>query len=152
MSKILIIFLIFALSSSAPSPVYNGALSFHYSLQISAMTISFRLVYVSALMEMQAKYKVILLWNHTVVCKPSALIGYWVVRASFALGVETGLRRDKCGLVCVCVCVCMCVYVCVCVCECVCAYPLSPAGFFRLLDVCDILEMFGSRIFCCEYC
>ena len=34
MSKAFIIFLIFALPSSTPSPVYNGALSFHYSLRI----------------------------------------------------------------------------------------------------------------------
>ena len=47
---------------------------------------------------MQAKYKVVLLWNHTVVCKPGALIGYRVVGVSFALGVEKGLRRDKCRL------------------------------------------------------
>ena len=47
--------------------------------------------------------------------------------------------------VCVCVCMCVCVYVCVCV------YTLPPVGFFRLHDVYDILEMFGSTIFCCEY-
>ena len=34
----------------------------------------------------------------------------------------------------------------------VCVYTLSAAGFFRLQDVCGILEMFGSTIFCCEYC
>ena len=34
MLKIFITFLIFALPSSAPSPVYNRALSFHYSLRI----------------------------------------------------------------------------------------------------------------------
>ena len=33
-------------------------------------------------------------------------------------------------------------------CVCVCVYTLSPAGFFRLQDACDILEMFGSMIFC----
>ena len=43
------------------------------------------------------------------------------------------------------VCVCVCVYVCVYV------YTLPPADFFRLHDVCDIHEMFGSTIFCCEY-
>ena len=32
-------------------------------------------------------------------CKPGALIGYRVVGVSFALGVEKGLRRDKCKLV-----------------------------------------------------
>ena len=48
---------------------------------------------------MQAKSKVILLWNHTVACKPGTLIGYQVVCVSFALGVEKGLRRDKCKLV-----------------------------------------------------
>ena len=48
---------------------------------------------------MQAKYKVVLLWNHTVVCKPGALIGYRVVGVSLALGVEKGLKRDKCRLV-----------------------------------------------------
>ena len=41
---------------------------------------------------------------------------------------------------CVCVPVCMCVF-----------YTLPPVGFFRLHDVCDIHEMFGSAIFCCEY-
>ena len=56
-------------------------------------------MYVSAPIEMQAKYKVVLLWNHTVLCKPGALIGYRVFRVSFALGVEKGLRRDKCRLV-----------------------------------------------------
>ena len=44
---------------------------------------------------------------------------------------------------------CVCVYVCVCVC--VCIYPLPPGGFFRLHDVCDIHEKFGSTMFCCEY-
>ena len=48
---------------------------------------------------MQAKYKVVLLWNHTVVCKSGALIGYRVFGVSFALGVEKGLRRVKCRLV-----------------------------------------------------
>ena len=37
MSKIFITFLIFALPSSGPSPVYNGVLSFHYSLRIGEM-------------------------------------------------------------------------------------------------------------------
>ena len=37
------------------------------------------------------------------------------------------------------------------VCVCVCVYTLPPAGFFRLHDVCDMREMFGSTIFCCEY-
>ena len=44
-----------------------------------------------------------------------------------------------------------CVCVCVCVCACVCVYTLPPVGFFRLHDVCDIREKFGSTIFCCEY-
>ena len=98
MSKIFILFLIFALPSSAPSPVYNGALSFHYSVRIGEMAESFRRVYVSAPIEMQVKYKVVLLWNHAVVCKPSALIGYRVVGVSFALRLEKGLRRNKCRL------------------------------------------------------
>ena len=63
------------------------------------MTESFRRVYVNAPIEMQTKYKVVLLWNHTVVCKPGALIGYRVVDVSFALGGEKGLVRDKCRLV-----------------------------------------------------
>ena len=84
---------------SAPSPVYNGALSFHYSLQIGEMAESFPCVYVSTPVEMQAKYKVVLLWNHTVVCKLDTLIGYWVVGVSFTLGVEKWLRRDKFRLV-----------------------------------------------------
>ena len=41
--------------------------------------------------------------------------------------------------------------VCVCVCVCVCVYTLPPVGFFRLHDVCDIREKFGSTMFCCEY-
>ena len=58
-----------------------------------------------------------------------------------------------CVCVCVCVCVCMCVHACVCMCACVCVcvYTLPPAGFFRLHDVYDIREKFGSTIFCWEY-
>ena len=41
--------------------------------------------------------------------------------------------------------------VCVCVCVCVCVYTLPPVDFFRLHDVFDIREKFGSTIFCCEY-
>ena len=82
----------FRFSSSAPSPVYNGALSFYYSLRIGKMAESFRCVYVSGPIEMQAKCEVVLLWKHTVVCKPGTLIGYQVVGISFALGVEKGLR------------------------------------------------------------
>ena len=78
----------FVLPYSAPSPVYNRALSFHYSLQIGEMAESFPCVYVSTPVEMQAKYKVVLLWNHTVVCKLDTLIGYWLVGVSFTLGVE----------------------------------------------------------------
>ena len=99
MSKILITFLIFALPSSAPSPVYNGALLFHYSLQIGEMTESSQRVYVSVPIEMQAKYKVVLLRNHTVVHKPRTLIGCLVVSVSFAPGVEKVVRRDKCRLI-----------------------------------------------------
>ena len=36
-------------------------------------------------------------------------------------------------------------------CVCVCVYTLPPVGFFRLHDVFDIREKFGSTIFCCEY-
>ena len=36
--------------------------------------------------------------------------------------------------------------------DCVCVlYTLPPVGFFRLHDMCDIREKFGSTIFCCEY-
>ena len=56
-------------------------------------------MYVSAPIEMNAKYKVVLLWNDTDVCKPGALTEYRIVRVSFALEVEKGLRRDKCRLV-----------------------------------------------------
>ena len=35
-------------------------------------------------------------------------------------------------------------------CVCVCVYALPPVGFFRLHDICDIGEKFGSTIFCCE--
>ena len=59
------------------------------------MAESFRRVCVSASIEMQAKYKVVLLWNHIVVCKPGTLIDYRVVGVSFALEVERGLRRDE---------------------------------------------------------
>ena len=62
------------------------------------MTASFRREYVSLLIEMKAKYKVILLWNDTDMCKPGALTGYRIVGVSFPLGVEKGLRRDKCRL------------------------------------------------------
>ena len=48
---------------------------------------------------MKAKYKVVLLWNDIDVSKPGALIGCRIVGVSFALGVEKGLRRDKCRLV-----------------------------------------------------
>ena len=34
---------------------------------------------------------------------------------------------------------------------CVCVYALPPIGFFRLRDICDICEKFGSTIFCCEH-
>ena len=34
---------------------------------------------------------------------------------------------------------------------CVCVYTLPPVGFFRLHDICDIREKFGSTIFCCGY-
>ena len=37
------------------------------------------------------------------------------------------------------------------VCVCVCVYALPPVGFFRLHDICDICEKFGSTIFCCEH-
>ena len=37
------------------------------------------------------------------------------------------------------------------VCVCVCVYALPPVGFFRLHDICDIREKFGSTIFCCEH-
>ena len=36
-------------------------------------------------------------------------------------------------------------------CGCVCVYALPPVGFFRLHDICDIREKFGSTIFCCEH-
>ena len=35
--------------------------------------------------------------------------------------------------------------------SCVCVYTLPPVGFFRLHDVCDIRDKFGSTIFFCEY-
>ena len=78
--------------SSAPSPVYCGASLFHYSLRIGKMTESFWRVYVSVPIEMQAKYKVVLLWNHTVVCKPGTWIGYRVAGVAFRLAVEKGPR------------------------------------------------------------
>ena len=34
---------------------------------------------------------------------------------------------------------------------CVWVYTLPPVGFFRLRDIRDIREKFGSTIFCCEY-
>ena len=63
------------------------------------MVESFRRVYVSAPLEMKAKYKVVLLWNDVNICKPGALIGYRIVGVSLPFGVEKGLRRDKCRLV-----------------------------------------------------
>ena len=71
MSKIFIIFLIFALPSPAPSPVYNRAL-FHFSLRTGEMAESLWRVYVSAPIEMKAKYRVVLLWNDTDVCNNTA--------------------------------------------------------------------------------
>ena len=62
------------------------------------MAESSRHMYVSVPIEMQAKYKVILLWNHTIVCKHGTLIGYRVVGVSLALEVEKKLTRDKCRL------------------------------------------------------
>ena len=87
MSKIFIIFLIFALPSPAPSPVYNRAL-FHLSLRTGEMAELFRHVYVNAPIEMRTKYKVVLLWNDTDVYKPGTLTRYQIVGVSFALGVE----------------------------------------------------------------
>ena len=64
--------------------------------------------------------------------------------AGFAL-VKDWHHNYRVALAAACVCVlCVCVFVCV--------YTLSTAGFFRLQDVCGILEMFGSTIFCCECC
>ena len=34
---------------------------------------------------------------------------------------------------------------------CVCVYALPPVGFFRLHDICEIREKFGSTVFCCEH-
>ena len=68
MSKIFIIFLIFALPS--PAPVNNTAL-FHFSLRTGEMAESFRRVYVSVPIKMKAKYKVVLLWNDIDVCNPA---------------------------------------------------------------------------------
>ena len=64
MSKIFIIFLIFALPSPAPSPVYNRAL-FHFSLRTGETAESLWRVYVRAPIKMKAKYRVVLLWNDT---------------------------------------------------------------------------------------
>ena len=71
--------------------------------------------------------------------------------AGFAL-VKDWHHNYRVALATACVCVCCVVCVCVCVCVFVCVYSLSAAGFFRLQDVCGILEMFGSTIFCCECC
>ena len=59
------------------------------------MVESFRRVYVSAPIKMEAKNKVAQLWNHTVVCKFGTLLGYLVAGVSFALVVEKGLTQDK---------------------------------------------------------
>ena len=49
-----------------------------------------------------------------------------------------------------CVCVFVCVCVCVCVCMCVFVFIFfHREGFFRLQDVWDILEEYGSMILCC---
>ena len=92
-SKLFIIFLIFALLSPARSPVYNRVL-FHFWLRTSKMAESFRRLYVSASIKMKAK-----LWNDTNVCKAGALIGYRIAGVFFTLGVEKGLRWGKCRLV-----------------------------------------------------
>ena len=96
MSKIFIIFLIFALPYNAASHMRR---LFHFSLRTGEMAESFGHMYVNATIEMKAKYKVVLLWNDTNVCKPGALTQHWIVDVSFASGVEKGLRRDKCRLV-----------------------------------------------------
>ena len=44
---------------------------------------------------MQPIYIVILLWNHTAVCKPGALIVYRVLSVFFASGIKKGLRWNK---------------------------------------------------------
>ena len=45
-----------------------------------------------------------------------------------------------------------CVCVCVCVCVCMCVFILfHRGGFFRLQDLCDILDGYGSAMSCCEY-
>ena len=62
-----------------------------------------------------------------------------------------------CVCVCVCVCVCMCMCVCVCVSMYVCVHVHVCLCYFTLVassvsnDACDILEMYGSTILCCEY-
>ena len=82
MSKIFIIFLIFALPYNTASHMYKRGL-FHFSLRTGEMHMD-----VNAPIEMKAKYKVVLLWNDTDVCKPGALTWYWIVDVSFARGVE----------------------------------------------------------------
>ena len=87
MLKIFIIFLIFALPYNTASHMYKRGL-FHFSLRTGEMAESFGHMDVNAPIEMKAKYKVVLLWNDTDVCKPGALTWYWIVDVSFARGVE----------------------------------------------------------------
>ena len=49
-------------------------------------------------------------------------------------------------VVCVCVCVCVCFFTCTCV-----FILFHREGLFRLQDVWDILEGYGSTMLCCEY-
>ena len=63
------------------------------------MAESFWRVYVSVPVEIKPKYKFVLLWNDTDVCKADALIVYRIVSVSFALGIEKWLEQDKRRLV-----------------------------------------------------
>ena len=63
-----------------------------------------------------------------------AFTGFLDLRENLGNVKEKPTRKICFSRVCVCVCVC----VCACVRSCVGVYTLSPAGFFRLQDVCDI--------------
>ena len=82
---------------------------------------------------------VMLSYYHTQVCFENM---------SFNKSRSNHLRCSVCVYLCICVCLCVCVCVCVCVCLCI---LFHREVFFRLQDVWDILEGYGSTMLCCEY-
>ena len=63
----------------------------------------------------------------------------WQIQ-TFLFWIAASLADAVAGNMCVCVCVCVCVFI-----------FFHREGFFRLQDVHDMLEMYGSTNLCCEY-